>query len=46
MIMNCLFLCNDLMKIIEIQPDDIRTVLKQIDENMQKRYNENMYGEQ
>ena len=40
------FLCNDLMKIIEIQPDDIRTVLKQIDENMQKRYNENMYGEQ
>ena len=39
-------LCNDLMKIIELQPDDIRTVLKQIDENMQKRYNENMYEEQ
>ena len=40
------FLCNDLMKIIEIQPDDIRTVIKQIDEIMQKRYNENIYGEQ
>ena len=40
------YLCNDLMKIIEIQPDDIRTVLKQIDENMRKRYNENMYEEQ
>ena len=40
------FLCNDLMKIIEIQPDDIRTVVKQIDQIMQKRYNENIYGEQ
>ena len=34
-------LCNDLMKIIEIQPDDIRTVIKQIDATMQNRYNEN-----
>ena len=29
------------MKIIETQPEDIRTVIKQIDANMQKRYNEN-----
>ena len=34
-------LCADLMKIIETQPEDIRTVIKQIDANMQKRYNEN-----
>ena len=34
-------LCADLMKIIETQPDDIRTVIKEIDETMQKRYNEN-----
>ena len=32
-------LCSDLMKIIEIQPDDIRTVIKQIDSIMQSRYN-------
>ena len=36
-------LCGDLMKIIEIQPDDIRTVIKEIDIIMQKRYSENMY---
>ena len=34
-------LCADLKKIIEIQPDDIRTVIKKIDEDMQNRYNEN-----
>ncbi len=31
------------MKIIEIQPDDIRVVIKQIDITMQNRYAENMY---
>ena len=36
-------LCGDLMKIIEIQPDDIRTVIKEIDIIMQRRYSENMY---
>ena len=36
-------LCQDLMKIIEIQPDDIRVVIKQIDITMQNRYAENMY---
>ena len=36
-------LCQDLMKIIEIQPDDIRIVLKQIDSVMQNRYSENLY---
>ena len=34
-------LCADLMKIVEIQPDDIRTVIKKIDADMQNRYNEN-----
>ena len=34
------YLCDDLMKIIEIQPDDIRTVIKEIHDIMQKRYNE------
>ena len=34
------YLCDDLMKIIEIQPDDIRTVIKDIHDIMQKRYNE------
>ena len=39
---NELFLLrDDLMKIIEIQPDDIRTVIKEIDEKMQNRYNAN-----
>ena len=33
-------LCSDLMKIIELQPDDIRTVVKQIRADMQNRYNE------
>ena len=33
-------LCGDLMKIIELQPDDIRTVVKQISADMQNRYNE------
>ena len=32
-------LCKDLMKIIEIQPDDIRPFIKQIDAIMQSRYN-------
>ena len=36
-------LCGDLMKIIEIQPDDIRPLIKEIDEIMQNRYAENMY---
>ena len=36
-------LCQDLMKIIEIQPDDIRVVIKQIDIAMQNRYADNMY---
>ena len=36
-------LCGDLMKIIEIQPDDIRPVIKEIDAVMQNRYAENMY---
>ena len=36
-------LCSDLKKIIEKQPDDIRTVIKEIDVSMQKRYAENMY---
>jgi Dullard-like phosphatase family protein len=36
-------LCGDLMKIIEIQPDDIRPVIKEIDIIMQRRYSENMY---
>ena len=31
------------MKIIEIQPDDIRPLIKEIDEIMQNRYAENMY---
>ena len=31
------------MKIIEIQPYDIRTVIKKIDIIIQKRYSENMY---
>ena len=34
------YLCDDLMKIIEIQPDDIRTVIQEIHDIMQKRYNE------
>ena len=36
-------LCGDLMKIIEIQPEDIRPVIKEIDAVMQNRYAENMY---
>ena len=36
-------LCGDLMKIIEIQPEDIRPIIKEIDEIMQNRYAENMY---
>ena len=36
-------LCGDLMKIIEIQLDDIKTVIKEIDIIMQRRYSENMY---
>ena len=36
-------LCQDLMKIIEIQPDDIRVVIKEIDNAMQNRYAENLY---
>ena len=36
-------LCGDLMKIIEIQPEDIRPVIKDIDAVMQNRYAENMY---
>ena len=39
-------LCRELLLIIEKQPEDIRTVIKQIDASMQKRYNENMYGEE
>ena len=38
-----LLLCNDLMKIIEKQPDDIRNIIKEIDTDMQNRYSENMY---
>ena len=36
-------LCGDLMKIIEMQPDDIRPLIKEIDSSMQNRYAENMY---
>ena len=36
-------LCGDLMKIIEVQPDDIRPLIKEIDSIMQNRYAENMY---
>jgi Dullard-like phosphatase family protein len=36
-------LCQDLMKIIELQPDDIRPVIKEIDAIMKKRYSENNY---
>ena len=36
-------LCGDLMKIIEVQPDDIRPIIKEIDTIMQNRYAENMY---
>ena len=36
-------LCGDLMKIIEIQPEDIRPLIKEIDNVMQNRYAENMY---
>ena len=39
-------LCGELLLIIEKQPEDIRTVIKQIDASMQKRYNDNMYGEE
>ena len=35
-----LLLCDDLKTIIEMQPDDIRTVIKQIDADMQNRYNQ------
>ena len=31
------------MKIIEVQPDDIRPLIKEIDSIMQNRYAENMY---
>ena len=36
-------LCDDLMKIIKAQPDDIRPIIKEIDTTMQNRYAENMY---
>ena len=39
-------LCSELLFIHQKQPEDIRTIIKQIDASMQKRYSENMYGEE